>query len=83
MPNEWKKVPGGRIPYLIGMKDDSPFMRHRDIKLWLIRLTERPNRHAGNDLVDSLRLAYAGAAAGRPALSEKYLIFAAGEGCPP
>ena len=23
---EWKKVPGGKIPYLIGMKDDSPFV---------------------------------------------------------
>jgi putative SOS response-associated peptidase YedK len=23
---EWKKVPGGKIPYSIGMKDDSPFL---------------------------------------------------------
>jgi putative SOS response-associated peptidase YedK len=23
---EWKKVSGGKIPYLIGMKDDSPFV---------------------------------------------------------
>ena len=23
---EWKKVPGGKIPYAIGMKDDSPFV---------------------------------------------------------
>ena len=23
---EWKKVPSGKIPYLIGMKDDSPFV---------------------------------------------------------
>jgi putative SOS response-associated peptidase YedK len=23
---EWKKVPGGKIPYLIGMKDDSAFV---------------------------------------------------------
>jgi hypothetical protein len=23
---EWKKVPGGKIPYSIGMKDDSPFV---------------------------------------------------------
>ena len=34
-----------------------PRTRHRDIKLCLVRLAERPNRHAGNDLVDSLRLA--------------------------
>ena len=34
-----------------------PRARHRDIKLCLVRLAERPNRHAGNDLVDSLRLA--------------------------
>ena len=33
-----------------------PRTRHRDIKLCLVRLAERPNRHAGNDLVDSLRL---------------------------
>jgi hypothetical protein len=31
--------------------------RHRDVKLCLVRLAERPNRHASNDLVDSLRLA--------------------------
>ena len=35
----------------------APRTRHRDIKLCLIRLAERSNRHAGNDLVDSLRLA--------------------------
>jgi putative SOS response-associated peptidase YedK len=23
---EWKKVPGGKIPYSIGMEDDSPFV---------------------------------------------------------
>jgi hypothetical protein len=23
---EWKKVPGGKIPYSIGMKDNSPFV---------------------------------------------------------
>ena len=23
---EWKKIPGGKIPYAIGMKDDSPFV---------------------------------------------------------
>jgi putative SOS response-associated peptidase YedK len=23
---EWKKVVGGKIPYAIGMKDDSPFV---------------------------------------------------------
>jgi putative SOS response-associated peptidase YedK len=23
---EWKKVPGGKIPYSISMKDDSPFV---------------------------------------------------------
>src|SRR5271154_1401962 len=34
-----------------------PRTRHRYIKLCLVRLAERPNRHAGNDLVDSLRLA--------------------------
>src|ERR1700676_170214 len=34
-----------------------PRARHRDIKLCLVRLAERPNRQAGNDLVDSLRLA--------------------------
>jgi hypothetical protein len=34
-----------------------PCARHRDVKLCLVRLAERPNRHAGNDLVDSLRLA--------------------------
>src|ERR1700733_2861676 len=34
-----------------------PRTRHRDIKLCLVRLAERPNRHARNDLVDSLRLA--------------------------
>ena len=34
-----------------------PRARHRDIKLCLVRLAERPNRHAGNDLVDSLGLA--------------------------
>jgi hypothetical protein len=34
-----------------------PRARHRDIKLCLVRQAERPNRHAGNDLVDSLRLA--------------------------
>ena len=34
-----------------------PRTRHRDIKLCLVRLAERPDRHAGNDLVDSLRLA--------------------------
>ena len=34
-----------------------PRTRHRDIKLCLVRLAERPNRHADNDLVDSLRLA--------------------------
>src|SRR4029077_20219489 len=34
-----------------------PRARHRDVKLCLVRLAERPNRHAGNDLVDSLRLA--------------------------
>ena len=31
--------------------------RHRDVKLCLVRLAERPNRDADNDLVDSLRLA--------------------------
>ena len=34
-----------------------PRTRHRDIKLCLVRLTERPNRHADDDLVDSLGLA--------------------------
>jgi hypothetical protein len=34
-----------------------PRTRHRDIKLCLVRLAERPNGHAGNNLVDSLRLA--------------------------
>jgi len=34
-----------------------PCARHRDIKLCLVRLAERSNRHASNDLVDSLRLA--------------------------
>src|SRR6202048_1224551 len=34
-----------------------PRARHRDVKLCLVRLAERPNRHAGNDLVYSLRLA--------------------------
>ena len=34
-----------------------PCARHRDIKLCLVRLAERPNRNAGNHLVDSLRLA--------------------------
>jgi hypothetical protein len=33
-----------------------PRTRHRDIKLCLVCLAERPNRHAGNVLVDSLRL---------------------------
>jgi putative SOS response-associated peptidase YedK len=23
---EWKKIPGGKIPYSIGMRDDSPFV---------------------------------------------------------
>ena len=31
--------------------------RHGDVKLCFVRLAERANRHAGNDLVDSLRLA--------------------------
>src|SRR5260370_23016100 len=31
--------------------------RHRDVKLCFVRLAERPNRHADNDLVDSLGLA--------------------------
>jgi hypothetical protein len=45
--------------YLAISKDmhGPPHARHRDIKLCLVRLAERPNRHAGNDLVDSLRLA--------------------------
>src|ERR1700760_1302538 len=34
-----------------------PRARHRDVKLRLVRLAERPNRHASDDLVDSLRLA--------------------------
>src|ERR1700737_16106 len=52
---------GDGIPqsYLAISKDmhGPPRARHRDIKLCLVRLAERPNRHAGNDLVDSLRLA--------------------------
>jgi hypothetical protein len=52
---------GGGIPqsYLAISKDihGPPRARHRDIKLCLVRLAERPNRHAGDDLVDSLRLA--------------------------
>src|ERR1700720_2041239 len=52
---------GDGIPqsYLAISKDmhGPPRPRHRDIKLRLVRLAERPNRHAGNDLVDSLRLA--------------------------
>jgi hypothetical protein len=31
--------------------------RHRDVKLCFVRLAKRPNRHADNDLVDSLGLA--------------------------
>jgi hypothetical protein len=31
--------------------------RHGDVKLRFVRLAERPNRHAYNDLVDSLGLA--------------------------
>ena len=34
-----------------------PSARHRDIKLCFVSQAERPNRRAGNDLVDSLRLA--------------------------
>src|SRR5271165_5112185 len=34
-----------------------PRARHRDVELCLVRLAERPNRHADNDLVDSLGLA--------------------------
>ena len=34
-----------------------PRARHRDIKLCFVRLAKRSNRHAGDDLVDSLRLA--------------------------
>src|SRR6202012_120100 len=52
---------GDGIPqsYLTISKDmhSPPRTRHRDIKLCLVRLAERPNRHAGNDLIDSLRLA--------------------------
>src|SRR3984893_10035371 len=52
---------GDGIPqsYLAVSKDmhGPPRARHRDIKLCLVRLAERPNRHAGNDLVDSLGLA--------------------------
>jgi len=33
-----------------------PCARHRDLKSCLVRLAERPNWHAGNDLVDSLRV---------------------------
>jgi hypothetical protein len=33
-----------------------PRTRHRDIKLCLVRLAECPYRHAGDYLVDSLRL---------------------------
>ena len=53
--------PGDGIPQsnLAVSKDmhRPPRPRHRDIKLCLVRLAERPNRHAGNDLVDSLGLA--------------------------
>jgi hypothetical protein len=52
---------GDGIPqsYLAISKDmhGPPRARHRDIKLCLVRLAERPNRHAYNDLVDSLGLA--------------------------
>src|ERR1700675_3086661 len=34
-----------------------PRARHRNIKLCLVRLAERPNRHTGNDLVDGFGLA--------------------------
>src|SRR3984893_11221463 len=45
--------------YLAISKDmhGPPCARHRDVQLCFVRLAERPNRHAGNDLVDSLRLA--------------------------
>jgi transposase len=36
-------------------RETSP--RHGDVKLGFVRLAERPNRHADNDLIDSLRLA--------------------------
>ena len=36
---EWKKVVGGKIPYSIGMKDDSPFVL---AGLWEGRRTLRP-----------------------------------------
>jgi hypothetical protein len=53
--------PGDGLPqsYLAISKDvhRPSRARHRDIKLCLVRLAERPNWHAGNDLVDSLRLA--------------------------
>jgi hypothetical protein len=47
------------LSYLAISKDmhGPPRTRHRDIKLCLVRLAERPNRHAGNDLADCLRLA--------------------------
>jgi hypothetical protein len=52
---------GDGIPqsYLAVSKDmhGPPRTRHCDIKLCLVRLAERPNRHAGNDLVNSLCLA--------------------------
>jgi len=35
---EWKKVPGGKIPYSIGMKDNSPFVF---AGLWKDRKTPR------------------------------------------
>jgi putative SOS response-associated peptidase YedK len=31
---EWKKTPGGKIPYSIGMKDDEPFVFARLWEVW-------------------------------------------------
>src|SRR5690349_20597374 len=54
-----RSVDGIPQSYLAISKDMNgpPSTRHRDIKLCLVRLAECPYRHAGNDLVHSLRLA--------------------------
>ena len=53
--NELRTVVGsdeGKITFTL-----TPRPRHRDVKLCFVRLAERPNPYADNDLVDSLGLA--------------------------
>jgi hypothetical protein len=39
---EWKKVLGGKIPFSISMKDDSPFVWPADYRLTLQRSNHGP-----------------------------------------